>query len=51
MTYFPFTKVRDWSYLYNYNEYPVHERLERFIYLGDDRQIVKRFCRGRENVI
>ena len=33
------------------DEYPVHERLERFIYLGDDRQIVKRFCRGREIVI
>ena len=23
-------------------------RLERFIYLGDDRQIVHRFCRGQE---
>ena len=27
-------------------EYSLLERLERFIYLGDDRQIVHRFCRG-----
>ena len=30
------------------NEYSLQHRLERFIYLGDDRQIVHRFCRGRE---
>ena len=29
-------------------EYSLQERLERFIYLGDDRQIVHRFCRGKE---
>lgn len=31
-------------------EYSLLHRLERFIYLGDDRQIVHRFCRGREVV-
>ncbi len=30
------------------SEYSLPHRLERFIYLGDDRQIVHRFCRGRE---
>ena len=30
------------------SEYSLLHRLERFIYLGDDRQIVHRFCRGRE---
>ena len=30
------------------DEYSLIHRLERFIYLGDDRQIVHRFCRGRE---
>ena len=29
-------------------EYSLQHRLERFIYLGDDRQIVHRFCRGQE---
>ena len=30
------------------SEYSLLHRLERFIYLGDDRQILHRFCRGRE---
>jgi guanine deaminase len=30
----------------NHDNYSLLERLERFIYLGDDRQIVNRFCRG-----
>ena len=29
-------------------EYSLPHRLERYIYLGDDRQIVHRFCRGQE---
>ena len=29
-------------------EYSLQHRLERFIYLGDDRQILHRFCRGQE---
>ncbi len=29
-------------------EYSLLHRLERFVYLGDDRQIVHRFCRGQE---
>ena len=29
-------------------EYSLQHRLERFIYVGDDRQIVHRFCRGQE---
>lgn len=29
-------------------EYPLLHRLERYIYVGDDRQIEHRFCRGRE---
>lgn len=29
-------------------EYSLPHRLERFIYVGDDRQILLRFCRGRE---
>ena len=29
-------------------EYSLLHRLERFIYVGDDRQIVHRFCRGQE---
>ena len=36
------------------NEYSLQERLERFIYVGDDRQIIHRFCRGevvREPVV
>lgn len=30
------------------DEYSLLHRLERFIYLGDDRQITHRFCRGKE---
>jgi len=30
------------------DEYTLLERLERFVYLGDDRHIVRRFCRGKE---
>ena len=30
------------------DEYSLLHRLERFIYLGDDRQILHRFCRGQE---
>jgi len=33
------------------DDYSILQRLERFIYLGDDRQIVHRFCRGREVVL
>ena len=32
----------------NHDNYSLLERLERFIYLGDDRQIERRFCRGKE---
>ena len=32
----------------NHSDYSLLHRLERFIYLGDDRQIVHRFCRGEE---
>jgi guanine deaminase len=32
----------------NHDNYSLLERLERFIYIGDDRQIEKRFCRGKE---
>ena len=32
----------------NHDNYSLLHRLERFIYLGDDRQIVRRFCRGQE---
>ena len=32
----------------NYDNYSLLHRLERYIYLGDDRQIIHRFCRGRE---
>ena len=39
--------VIDDSVLYP-SEYSLLHRLERFIYLGDDRQIVYRFCRGQE---
>ena len=45
--------VIDDSVLYP-DEYSLPHRLERFIYLGDDRQIVYRFCRGevvREPVV
>jgi len=39
--------VIDDSVLYP-SEYSLLHRLERFIYVGDDRQIVHRFCRGHE---
>lgn len=32
----------------NHDNYSLPHRLERYIYLGDDRQIVHRFCRGQE---
>jgi guanine deaminase len=32
----------------NFDNYSLLHRLERFIYLGDDRQIVRRFCRGQD---
>ena len=32
----------------NHDNYSLLERLERYIYLGDDRQIVRRFCQGKE---
>lgn len=32
----------------NHDNYSLLERLERYIYLGDDRQIQHRFCRGKE---
>ena len=32
----------------NHDNYTLLERLERYIYLGDDRQIMHRFCRGKE---
>ena len=32
----------------NHADYSLLHRLERFIYLGDDRHIQHRFCRGKE---
>ena len=32
----------------NHDNYTLLERLERYIYRGDDRQIMHRFCRGKE---
>ncbi len=32
----------------NHDNYSLLQRLERYIYLGDDRQIEHRFCRGKE---
>ena len=32
----------------NHDNYSLFHRLERFIYLGDDRHITHRFCRGQE---
>jgi len=32
----------------NHSDYSLLHRLERYIYLGDDRQIHHRFCRGKE---
>ncbi|MBR6304480.1 MAG: amidohydrolase family protein [Paludibacteraceae bacterium] len=37
----------DDAYL-NYDHYTLPQRLERYIYLGDDRDIKRRFCRGVE---
>ena len=37
----------DDSYL-NYDNYSLEQRLERYIYLGDDRDIKRRYCRGEE---
>lgn len=31
----------------NFDNYTLPQRLERFVYLGDDRQIVARYCQGR----
>ena len=39
--------VIDDSVLYP-DEYSLQHRLERFVYVGDDRQILHRFCRGQE---
>lgn len=39
--------VVDDSYL-NYLGYPLLNRIERFVYLGDDRDIRHRFCKGHE---
>lgn len=32
----------------NFDNYPIQHRLERYIYLGDDRQLTHRFCQGKE---
>ena len=32
----------------NHDDYSLLHRLERYVYLGDDRYITHRFCRGRE---
>lgn len=32
----------------NHGNYTLTQRLERFIYIGDDRHIAVRFCRGQE---
>ena len=32
----------------NHDNYSLLHRLERYVYLGDDRQIIHRFCRGKE---
>lgn len=34
----------------NFDNYTLEQRLERYIYLGDDRDIKRRFCRGVELV-
>jgi len=39
--------VVDDSYL-NYDHYSLDQRIERYIYLGDDRDIRHRYCAGRE---
>ena len=32
----------------NFDNYTLPQRLERYIYLGDDRDIKRRYCRGIE---
>ena len=32
----------------NFDNYSLPHRLERYVYLGDDRQLTHRFCQGRE---
>ena len=32
----------------NFDNYSLLHRLERYIYLGDDRQLTHRFCQGKE---
>lgn len=32
----------------NFDNYSIQHRLERYIYLGDDRQLTHRFCQGKE---
>ena len=32
----------------NFDNYTLQHRLERYIYLGDDRQLTHRFCQGKE---
>ena len=32
----------------NFDTYTIQHRLERYIYLGDDRQLTHRFCQGKE---
>ncbi|MCQ2311523.1 MAG: amidohydrolase family protein [Paludibacteraceae bacterium] len=39
--------VIDDHYL-NYDNYTLEQRLERYFYLGDDRDIKRRFCNGKE---
>ncbi|MBP5477474.1 MAG: amidohydrolase family protein [Paludibacteraceae bacterium] len=39
--------VIDDAYL-NFDHYTLPERIERFIYIGDDRDICVRFCRGKQ---
>jgi len=39
--------VIDDNYL-NYDNYTLEQRLERYFYLGDDRDIKRRFCNGKE---
>ena len=39
--------VIDDSYL-NYDHYSLPHRIQRFVYIGDDRDIRVRFCRGKE---
>lgn len=43
--------VIDDGNLCNFKGYTTAERIDRFIYKGDDRNIVKRFCAGKEIVL